>query len=235
MYKKIILLIITVVVLTHFTGCSGIGVDFKNLKREKVKFSTENNGKKVSFTIHIRGENIVSNEKGITIKNGISDFTIPFNKINSTLKRVDIAGEKLVNIVEIYGDKETDRTSIIFRITTGGTGGGKGKIGGSIIASYFLDRNILADSGNSLLKLPGKGKLASSGGKLIRTNHLISEDMKLAGAKSPTYTMLASVKETNSFFIGFVVFDPTNPESIGNAYFEFSSSESKEEWKIEKD
>jgi hypothetical protein len=232
MRKSINVIFILVIILFFINDCGYNGREENSFKKISVKFSVGEGEKRIDFVMDLNKNDIIFEDKKVVLENSISDFTIPFNKIGSTLKRKEVAGEELINKIEIIGDTSINRTSIICRFTTKGTGGGKGKIGISLIAAFYLDKYIFSKTKGDLFQLHSSGKLTSSEGKLNKVNGFIKTDMELAGTKSKSYTMLASIRDSNSFFHGFVIFDPTNPKSLGNAYFEFTSSESSVNWKL---
>jgi hypothetical protein len=170
-------------------------------------------------------------EKGrFTLTGAIVDFSVPFNKLNTRLQRKKVAGEEVINKIEITDYPHDSQAALIIRLTTKGTGGGMGNIGISLVLAFNLDKDILSDKDASPIKIPCQGKLVSSKGRLKKTGEYVRGDLTKVGAKSGIYTQLVGVGDSDTSFNGFAVFDPTNEKSLKDAYFEFASSQSSSTW-----
>ncbi len=177
-------------------------------------------------------ENPIKVKEKLTLNNSIVDFEFPSNKLKSNIRQTIAGGKQVINEIEISSVPNKNQTIFLVRYTTKGTGGGTGNIGISLVAAFSLDNNILSLSENLLLKIPCQGNLVHPNGKLKKIEKHITEDLKKVGAKSKSYTGSIWFSEKCSYLYGFAIFDPTNPESKNDAYFEFSSLEDTAIWSL---
>lgn len=220
----LILIVVIVAVMTH-AGCGG---DPAQPDNRVLKLTIEGDSP-ISFTLDLGKGTAAKEGHTLVFSDVITDFTLPFGKLNTDLTAEKLGGDIAVNRVEITGRK--NQSAVVCRISKKGTGGGMGNIGGSVVVIFNLDKNILS-GGGVIRQLPASGKLADSDTAFNREADIVREDLAAVGATSKKYTALISNKGNGTLFLGFVVFDPTNPESIGSAYFEFSIFESPYPWTL---
>lgn len=212
------------------SGLSENGKKTKKPESRLVKLVVGEGSKQMSVSFDI-GKAKPAGEKGqFALTGAIVDFSIPFNKLNTRLQRSKVAGEEVINKIEITDYPHDNQAAFIIRLTTKGTGGGMGNIGVSLVLAFNLDKDILSDEDASPIKIPCKGKLVSSKGRLKNTGEYVLSDLTRVGAKSGIYTQLVGVGDSDTSFNGFALFDPTNEKSLKDAYFEFASSQSSSTW-----
>lgn len=131
-YKSKAILIIVFVTFC-FNGCGSITGNKSDFNKISVSFSMGEGKQKVSFDLDLKNSEVVFETDKIVIKNSISDFTLPFNRSKTPLTRSVVAGDEVMNEVELIS--RNNKSAIIFRLTTKGEGGGKGEIGVSLIAA----------------------------------------------------------------------------------------------------
>jgi len=165
------------------------------------------------------------------LHNAIRGFSIPATKLAGPLTRKTIGGDEAVNEIRIH--REGGQTSLTFRLSTHGTGGGEGNAGASIVVAVNLDKPVVRGTVRPAFVPGASGMLSGASGRLKATGDIVRQDLDAVGAKSPAYASIAGIGDSGTLYWGFAIFDPTNPKSIRDAYFELSSSESALRWELE--
>jgi hypothetical protein len=196
-------------------------------KNRHMTLNVGEGNEQISFTFDTSSLKSAKEKGRYTISSAIQDFTIPANQLDQPLTRSNIGGDEMINEIQIINNK--GQTTMFFRLSTKGTGGGDGNIGGSVVVAVNLDKELLKGKKGSFIS-SAEGKLTSSEGKISNVIDYVVSDLETTSAKSETYTMLAGAGDSDTLFYGFALFDPTNPDSLENAYFEFSSSQSTLDW-----
>jgi len=187
----------------------------------------------ISLTFDTNTLTTAGEEGRYTLIGAIRDFSIPANKLSGPLSREIVGGEEAVNEIDVQaGDGQT---ALIFRFTIRGTGGGPGKIGGSLVVAVNLDRDVMRPGKQPGFMAPAQGELTASGGRIDGVGDHVRADLASIDAKSPVYTQMVGAGAADTHFHGFAIFDPTNPDSIGDAYFEYTHSQSTLPWRLEEE
>ncbi len=197
---------------------------FSAEKNRKLVFSIDADPP-VSFTLDMSKAVYSLVGPTLIIDNAISDFSLPFNAYGTQLTGEYLGGDIVVNRIEITGYR------ITFRIAADGTGPGLGNLGGSVLVIANLDKSITGKDNKIITDI--SGNLSYSDTDVLKNEQTYTlEDLAAVGAKSEAYTAILYDEDKGSLFNGFVVFDPTNPESISDAYFEMGMNQADYSWTL---
>lgn len=230
-YKNALVLF-WVVVMISIGGLSSGSVLADAAHGGKLSFSTGEGDERISIVMDLAGGTQTRTGNIVRVKNAIADFELPTNQLGSKLEKSITGGDELVNEIEFIGSPDFNQTTLICRFTSRGVGGGAGNVGVSLLVAFSVDKKLVGADSKLDLTPPISGKLISSKGTLKDIRDYIVKDMATAGAVSKAYTGSIFVSVDCSVFRGFAVYDPTNQESLNDAYFELISSEGDMEWNL---
>lgn len=198
-----------------------------------VEFSFGEGDRRVRVTFDASAAPAKATGRRLRLEGAIVDFVFPFKGTGGGLTRSTAGGREVVNVVELHDEPRDGKTTVLFRLTTEGSGKGPGQVGVSIVAGFCLKGDVFPALGRSALRVQRKGELVASSADCRAIMEHIEPDLQVVGADSRPYVLTFAPSDSPcAFFHGFAVFDPTVPKSKRDAYFEAQTSEGGGQWRI---